>query len=282
MSRKVLGFLLVSVLLISTANGNAVQAEEFTPPSGDWRAYPLEGTSTYIFREVRPLYTEPAVPLLITVDGDGESLQFVVNGVSVYAEYLDAPIQGTLERVEGGYLSDQIVLDEADYARSYSVFSLVMISPTRAILTEFFMGFEIQQTRTWLLTFGEGEDDPREALFGCEGAAPSRLVVGLRAVVVGETPNNVRASPARTANRLFQVPPYLNLGVREEDAVLKVLEGPICGDGFAWWRVQFGAREGWTAEGDAESYFLEIFEEDRGLADDLVLQQLKDSAPSSR
>ena len=281
MSRKVLGMLLVSMLLISTANGSAVQAEDFVPQSGDWRAYPLEGTSEYVVRDVRPLYTEPAVPLPISVSDDGESLQFVVNGVSVYEEYLDTPIQGTLERVEGGYLSDQIVLDEVDYARSYSIFSLVMISPTRAILTEFFMGFEIQQTRTWLLTFGEDEDDPREALFGCEGAAPSRLVVGLRAVVVGETPNNVRESPSRTAARLFQVPPYLEMGV-VTNAVLNVLEGPICGDGFAWWRVQFGSREGWTAEGDAESYFLEIFEEDRGLADDLVLQQLKDSAPSSR
>ncbi len=282
MSRNVLRLLLGIALLINATAGSAVQAEDFVPQSGDWRAYPLEGTSEYVFREVRPLYTEPAVPLPITVSDDGESLQFVVNGVSVYEEYLDTPIQGSLERVEGGYLSDQIVLDEVDYARSYSIFSLVMISATRAILTEFFMGFEIQQTRTWLLTFGEDEDDPREALFGCEGAAPSRLVVGLRAVVVGETPNNVRESPSRTAARLFQVLPYLNLGVREEDAVLNVLEGPICGDGFAWWRVQFGSREGWTAEGDAESYFLEIFEEDRGLADNLVIEQLKASAPPRR
>ncbi|MCE7946493.1 MAG: hypothetical protein DYG88_03590 [Chloroflexi bacterium CFX4] len=282
MSRKIFSLFVGVALLISTAASSPAQAEDFAPHSGDWRAYPLEGTGEYVFRNVLPLYTEPAVPLPITVSDDGESLQFVINGVSVYEEYLDTPIQGTLERVEGGYVSDQIVLDEVDYSRSYSIFSLVMISPTRAILTESFTGFEVQQTRTWLLTFGEDEDDPREALFRCEGNAPSRLVVGLRVVVVGETPNNVRAAPARTANRLFQVPPYLNLGVREEEAVLKVLEGPICGDGFAWWRVQFGTREGWTAEGDAESYFLEIFEEDRGLADDLVLQQLKDSAPPSR
>jgi hypothetical protein len=282
MSRNVLRLLLGIALLINTTAGSSAQAEDFVPQSGDWRAYPLEETGEYVFRNVLPLYDAPSVPLPITVSDDGESLQFVVNRVSVYEEYLDAPIQGTLERVEGGYLSDQIVLDEVDYSRSYSTFGLVMISPTRAILTESFMGFEIQQTRTWLLTFGEDEEDPREALFRCEGAAPSRLVVGLRAVVVGETPNNVRAAPARTADRLFQVLPYLNLGVREEDAVLKVLEGPICGDGFAWWRVQFGTREGWTAEGDAESYFLEIFEEDRGLADNLVIQQLKESAPPSR
>jgi hypothetical protein len=278
--KRCLFCIVLSILLSFSAYGYAAQAQDDFPPSGDWRAYPLDTSREYIYRVGLPLYGEPAVTLPIAVSSDGQALQFVLNRVSTYQEYLINPIQATLERVEGGYLSDWIVLDEGEMMFSRSVFSFMSLGPTRAILTEHFVGFERTQTTRWLLTLGE-EGDPREQLFRCERAAPSRLVVGLRAVVLGDKPNNVRSAPSRAANRLFQVPSLYTSGV-EENAVLDVLEGPVCGDGLAWWRVRLKNREGWTAEGDEEMYFLEIFEADQGIKDDFVVQQLKESAPEQR
>jgi hypothetical protein len=279
--KRCLFCIVLGILLSLSAYGYAAQAQDEFPPSGDWRAYPLDTASEYVFKQGRPLYGESGVTLPIKVSQDGQALEFALNKVSIYEEYLQKPIRATLKRVEGGYLSDRIVLEESDTARSYSTFGFVRLSPTRAILTERFLGFEQLQVTRWLLTFGE-EGDPREQLFRCRQTAPSRLVVGSRAVVLGDTPNNVRNAPSRAANRLFQVPPYLNLGLIEEDAVLSVLEGPVCANGLAWWRIKLNGREGWTAEGDKETYFLEVFEADLGTDGDFVTQQLRESAPKRR
>jgi hypothetical protein len=76
-----------------------------------------------IFSIGRPLYGEPAVTLANQSQPKWAALEFVLNSVSTYQEYLINPIQATLKRVEGGYLSDRIVLDEGEmmFSRSYSL-----------------------------------------------------------------------------------------------------------------------------------------------------------------
>jgi hypothetical protein len=39
--------------------------------------------------------------------------------------------------------------------------------------------------------------------------------------------------------------------------IFAVLEGPICAQDKAWWKVRYGGVEGWTPEGDATTYWVE-------------------------
>jgi hypothetical protein len=88
-------------------------------------------------------------------------------------------------------------------------------------------------------------------LASCPGALPSRLQIGHLGTVSLDPPvaNRVRSEPGREAEILGQLMPG------EE---FTVLEGPICADGWAWWRVRSQTQdlEGWTSEGDAEYYWL--------------------------
>jgi ABC-type antimicrobial peptide transport system permease subunit len=36
-----------------------------------------------------------------------------------------------------------------------------------------------------------------------------------------------------------------------------VLEGPVCAENMAWWKVQYQGQTGWTAEGQGTDYWLE-------------------------
>lgn len=83
----------------------------------------------------------------------------------------------------------------------------------------------------------------------CPGALPSRLVVGEVARITPGDANNVRDQPSRQGNLVGQVP---------GEGVFTVLEGPVCADGLAWWRINYlYAVEGWTVEGSATEYFTE-------------------------
>ncbi|HET9910445.1 MAG TPA: SH3 domain-containing protein [Anaerolineales bacterium] len=85
----------------------------------------------------------------------------------------------------------------------------------------------------------------------CEGAPPTRLSVGLFAYVNPEPPlpNNLRSNPGED-NELT--------GYIEPGQAMKILEGPECADGWLWWKVLTLETDltGWTAEGDAQSYWL--------------------------
>jgi hypothetical protein len=60
--------------------------------------------------------------------------------------------------------------------------------------------------------------------------------------------NKVRAGPGVSGELLGHIQPGENV---------LVLEGPSCADGYTWWRVRsLAGLEGWTAEGDAEGYWL--------------------------
>ena len=85
----------------------------------------------------------------------------------------------------------------------------------------------------------------------CVGAPPTRLRVDGFAYVEPEPPlpNNVRRDAGKD-NPL--------VGEIEAGGAMRVLEGPKCADGWVWWRVQALETdvEGWTAEGDPQSYWL--------------------------
>lgn len=82
----------------------------------------------------------------------------------------------------------------------------------------------------------------------CPGALASRLVVGEQGRVGPGGANNVRSEAATSGQLLGQIP---------GGGAFIVLEGPVCGEGFAWWRVDYNGLTGWTAEGQGTDYWLE-------------------------
>lgn len=86
----------------------------------------------------------------------------------------------------------------------------------------------------------------------CIGAPPARLILNERGRVADDDPRplNVRSGPG-TDFRIF--------GRLEVGDVFVVLEGPLCGGGYTWFRVQRGILEGWIAEGDPGIYYAEPF-----------------------
>lgn len=85
----------------------------------------------------------------------------------------------------------------------------------------------------------------------CEGAPQARLRIGAFAYVNPDPPlpNNLR-SDAGQDNEL--------IGDAQPGQAMSILEGPKCADGWLWWKVRLldSDLEGWTAEGDAQGYWL--------------------------
>ncbi len=84
----------------------------------------------------------------------------------------------------------------------------------------------------------------------CPDAPASRLVVGQEATVLPAAGINLRDRPGLNTNRID----IIGQGVR-----VRVLEGPLCAAGFAWWRIDANGARGWTAEGLTEGYWLEPY-----------------------
>ncbi|MAS35985.1 MAG: hypothetical protein CL610_18400 [Anaerolineaceae bacterium] len=83
----------------------------------------------------------------------------------------------------------------------------------------------------------------------CEGAPPLRLTVGMsgRVSFTNGVPLRVRSAPGGDV--------VTQIG---EGTAFNVIGGPQCQGGYAWWQIRTGnAVEGWSAEGDANSYFME-------------------------
>lgn len=76
-----------------------------------------------------------------------------------------------------------------------------------------------------------------------------RLVVGQQGMVsfTNGTPLRLRIAPS--GNIITEV---------KEGSVFNVLAGPVCQDGLNWWNIQVADDlSGWSAEGDADGYFME-------------------------
>jgi hypothetical protein len=63
------------------------------------------------------------------------------------------------------------------------------------------------------------------------------------------TSNNVRSSPGLGANVL---------GLLQPGKGVQILEGPLCVEGYVWWKVRLlpNGITGWTAEGKGDVYWL--------------------------
>lgn len=85
----------------------------------------------------------------------------------------------------------------------------------------------------------------------CEGALPSRLVVGDKAKVNEVPPdsNLLRTGPSRFDEVIGKIRP---------GNWMQVLEGPVCGEKTHWWRVEdlITGTVGWTMEGSLAYYYL--------------------------
>lgn len=84
----------------------------------------------------------------------------------------------------------------------------------------------------------------------CPGALPSRLIPGEQGQVRSNDPRplNVRSGPGTGFPRVGQI---------AINSIFDVIDGPTCGENFAWYRIMYaGGFEGWIAEGDTE-YFVE-------------------------
>lgn len=82
----------------------------------------------------------------------------------------------------------------------------------------------------------------------CAQGMPGRLIVGQYGQVTPGVPNNVREQPGTSSKYLGEIPP---------GGLFKVLDGPRCASGMAWWRVDYNGLIGWTPEGQAGDYWLE-------------------------
>ncbi|MBI1257570.1 MAG: SH3 domain-containing protein [Chloroflexi bacterium] len=86
----------------------------------------------------------------------------------------------------------------------------------------------------------------------CAPAPPSRLILRERARVSTADPRplNLRDGAGTSHPVIAQIP---------ASGVFYVLEGPTCGQNYAWYRVEFEGLAGWIAEGDDKAYFVELY-----------------------
>lgn len=86
----------------------------------------------------------------------------------------------------------------------------------------------------------------------CPAAPPTRLILNQRGRVLPDDPRpiNLRGEPG-TGSTLIT-----SITIME---VFYVLEGPVCDGDYAWYKVQYGDDEGWIAEGDLSSYYVEPY-----------------------
>src|SRR5689334_14371066 len=82
----------------------------------------------------------------------------------------------------------------------------------------------------------------------CAGAPPTQLQIGEQAQRPLGTGSNVRAEPNTRADFLGQIP---------AGGIVDVIDGPVCADGYAWWKIDYQGLVGWTPEGIGSDYWLQ-------------------------
>ncbi|MDX2163293.1 MAG: Ig-like domain-containing protein [bacterium] len=112
--------------------------------------------------------------------------------------------------------------------RSWSISSAAPLNQRRYELLN--LGISIQENQT------------------CDGAPESRIRIGDSVRVTADAVR-VRANP----------PDGEILTVLYTNAVIPVIGGSTCANGFVWWQVQLpDGRAGWAAEGDLSEYYLQV------------------------
>lgn len=86
----------------------------------------------------------------------------------------------------------------------------------------------------------------------CNRYLPSRLAINEwgRVTRFPNERSNVRRQPNVESRIKGQVAP---------GSAFLVIDGPECGDGLSWWYIRTDTIEGWVAEGDDSTYYLEPY-----------------------
>ncbi|MBL8164321.1 MAG: hypothetical protein JNJ61_20200 [Anaerolineae bacterium] len=107
----------------------------------------------------------------------------------------------------------------------------------------------IPENRGMEYAFNMAASDENRLIY-CPSAPPKRLYVGSQGrVSTGLGANNMRVEAGVTNAVIQQIP---------EGGVFTVTGGPTCTDGLIWWQVDYGGMTGWTAEGQGDTYWLEV------------------------
>jgi hypothetical protein len=120
------------------------------------------------------------------------------------------------------------------------------------LLTETLQARPVTATQTpVVVTQTPGSATQASVTVACAGAPPTRLRIDSYAYVNPEPPlpNNLRSEAGENNSLIGDIQP---------GQAMKILEGPKCADGWSWWKVRTLETdlEGWTAEGDGQSYWL--------------------------
>jgi hypothetical protein len=113
--------------------------------------------------------------------------------------------------------------------------------------------FVVQEARQPVLSTQPDFAAVPAALKVCPNTPAPRLVVGGRGRVMPGEPNALNSLPVRPSvdTRSFRLDPI------QPGGTFTVLNGPVCSDGFNWWRVNANGAIGWTAEGEGSTYWIE-------------------------
>ncbi len=93
----------------------------------------------------------------------------------------------------------------------------------------------------------ESTSIPVQTMIHCPGAPLPILITGHSAHITPGTPNKLRSQPSLKASQIDLIP---------GDASVDVIEGPVCADNYAWWRVTYNGTTGWTADGHSGEYWI--------------------------
>jgi hypothetical protein len=74
-----------------------------------------------------------------------------------------------------------------------------------------------------------------------------RLTKNKPAQVVEGGANRIRSEPSVHGAQIGEIPP---------GGLAYVQDGPVCGDGYQWWKVGYNDIVGWTAEGEGGTYWV--------------------------
>ncbi len=115
----------------------------------------------------------------------------------------------------------------------------------------FFQGMTCEGMEAQAAVYPTPLPTPTPAPRLCPDSPPPQLTVGEYAYVAFSPPlpNRVRSIPAKQGEILDRASPGESM---------KVLFGPVCRDGWTWWKVRLtrSGIVGWTAEGDGDVYWL--------------------------
>jgi hypothetical protein len=219
---------------------------------------------------VNDLVNDQVSSLFWSKAGDQLAVNLYEGGAILSFNPQQTPYLQIVERIDEGEerftfldwlgVNDLLVVSEAVYSDEDLVYTLGWVQDGQLETLQAFSisisSFAPESRRVgignWILTADEQERGELSCLF--DETLPARLEVGARARVTftDGTPSRLRAEPGLDGAEIAQM---------AEGTEFSVIGGPWCADEYRWWQLELDdGMIGWSAEGDAESYFLEPVE----------------------